>query len=109
MMSFDEYYYRRGLLDKKLDEIDAKIDYRTIELVGHRVNVASRVCRYTGTSANSEENILNSDLVLQGLLRQRDEMLRRLDFIVARAEYPEAADEVVKSWEAKDEERSTSE
>ena len=106
MMSFDKYFYQRELWSKKLDEIEAKIDYRTIELVGHRVSIRTRIHRYNGMAEN-ERNILDSDLVLQGLLRQRDEFLMRLDFITDRAEYPEAAEEAVKSWDVKDEERST--
>lgn len=108
MMSFDKYFYQRELWGKKLDEIEAKIDYRTIELVGHRVSVRTRIHRYAGM-AESERNILDSDLVLQGLLRKRDEFLRSLDFITERAEYPGAADEAAKTWEAADEERSTAE
>ena len=118
MMSFDKYYFQRELWDKKLSEIEAKIDYRTIELVGHRVSIRTRIHRYNGMAEN-ERNILDSDLVLQGLLRQRDEFLRRLDFITDRAEEPEAVDEAVKSWEEweernvefgrQDEERSTAE
>lgn len=106
MMSFDKYFYQRELWDKKLDEIEAKIDYRTIELVGHRVSIRTRIHRFNGMGEN-ERNILDSDLVLQGLLQKRDEYLRSLDFITERAEYPGAADEAVKSWEVKDEERST--
>ena len=120
MMSFDKYYFQRELWHKKLDEIEAKIDYRTIELVGHRVSVRIRLrAPYTTNFPDDERKIIQEDLIIQGLIKQRDEMLRRLDFITDRAEEPEAVDEAVKSWEeweeskvefgSKDEERSTSE
>ena len=96
MISVDEYCNFLKEAEENIKDIDRRIAYRKIELIGARAQNISNPflnCLTAGSSTQSisveEQRILDNDLRLAQLMYEKQEYVIRVEFVRTRAEYPE--------------------
>lgn len=87
MITVSEYCKILKDAEDDLAELDRKIAYRKIELIGAR---ASRAPYERSMPITEEEQrMIDNDLVLAKLLYEKQEYVNRIEYIKTRAELPE--------------------
>jgi hypothetical protein len=87
MITVDEYCKFLKDAEDKIEDIDRRITYRKIELVGARgIRTSYERCM---PLAEEEQRTIDNDLVLARLMYDKQEYVNRIEFVKTRAEYPE--------------------
>lgn len=88
MITVDEYCKFLKDAEDNIEDIDRRITYRKIELVGAR---GIRTSFERGMPLTEEEQrTIDNDPVLARLMYDKQEYVNRIEFVRTRAEYPEA-------------------
>ena len=95
MIPVDEYCIFLKEAEENIKNIDRRIAYRKIELIGARAQNISNPflnCLTAGTSTQSlsveEQRIIDNDSVLAQLMYDKQEYVNRIEYVKTRAEYP---------------------
>ena len=95
MITVDEYCKFLKDAEDRIEDIDRRITYRKIELVGARGSktVNPLLNCFNGTQAptlsEEEQRTIDNDPVLARLMYDKQEYVNRIEFVKTRAEYPE--------------------
>ena len=95
MITVDEYCKFLKDAEDNIKDIDQRIAYRKIELIGARGSKTENPflsCfngAQTQTLTEEEQRTIDNDLVLARLMYDKQEYVNRIEFVRTRAEYPE--------------------
>lgn len=96
MITVTEYCNFLKEAEENIKDIDRRIAYRKIELIGARAQNISNPflnCLTGGSSTPSisveEQRIIDNDSVLAQLMYDKQEYVNRIEYVRTRAEYPE--------------------
>ena len=87
MITVTEYCNFLKEAEENIEDIDRRIAYRKIELIGARANRTPFERNIPIT--DEEQRILENDSRLAQLMYDKQEYVNRIEFVRTRAEYPE--------------------
>lgn len=88
MITVEEYCRFLKDAEDNIEDIDRRITYRRIELVGAR-GIRTSFERSMPLT-EEEQRTIDNDPVLARLMYEKQEYVNRIEFVRTRAEYPEA-------------------
>lgn len=96
MITVEEYCRFLKDAEDNIEDIDRRIVYRKIELIGARGSKTGNPLlncfngTQTPTLTEEEQRTIDNDPVLARLMYEKQEYVNRIEFVRTRAEYPEA-------------------